>query len=257
MRTAIHQPDLKQINFLDSRFYTFNGVEFFPSVTTILDVYPKGFGFNQWLKDVGSNATEIAERSAKIGSLVHNVTEMLNAGEEITWVNEQGQCLYTQHEWELILRFADFWTKCNPELISNEESFCSKALGFGGTLDRVVVLNGKRWLIDIKTSNYIHTSHELQISAYAVLWNEFNPTIPIHETAILWLKANTRTDKIDVEKEIYQGTSNAGAWQLKKFDRHYLDAYEVFKHTQAIWSEENPRFVPLNYTLPDRIKLVP
>lgn len=255
MRHVIHQPDLKQINFLDDRFYTFNGVEFYPSVTTILDVYPKGFGFNQWLKDVGSSATEIVERAANIGSLVHNVTELLNAGEEITWANEQGIAQYSQHEWELILRFADFWRKCKPELIANEQSFCSKVLGFGGTLDRVVVLNGKRWLIDIKTSNYIHTSHELQIAAYAVLWNEFNPTLPIHETAILWLKSSIRKDGIDPVKDNYQGVSDAGAWQLKKFDRHYLEAFEVFKHTQAIWREENPNFKPKNYQLPDRIKL--
>jgi len=34
---------LEQITVFDDRFYTKNGKDFFPSVTTILDVYPKVF----------------------------------------------------------------------------------------------------------------------------------------------------------------------------------------------------------------------
>lgn len=253
MINSFHQPDLKRIVFLDNRFYTLDEVHYYPGSSTVLDIYPKGFGFDQWLKDVGNNASEIVRKAADIGSLVHNVAERLNKGEEITWADPTGLAQYSQHEWSLILRFADFWTKCKPELLSNEESFCSPELGYGGTLDRVVKLNGKVWLIDIKTSNAIHKTHELQLASYAVLWNQFNPKTPIQETGILWLKPNTRTEKI--KDDVFQGVSDAGSWQLVKSDRHYFDSYEIFKHVLAIWKEENPDYKPANKILPDRITL--
>lgn len=253
---TIHKPEVEQINFLDQRFYTNdNGKTFYPSVTTILEVYPKGFGFESWLKDVGNNATEIANRAAEIGSKVHDLTEQLNMGIQLSWADEFGIAKYTKQEWEMILRYADFWKKCTPKLIANEKGFCSEVLGFGGTIDRVVIIGGKRYLIDIKTSNYLHKSQELQLAAYATMWNNFNPQSPIEETAILWLKPSIRTEKIDVEKGIYQGVSEAGAWQLKTFERHYTDAYKIFEFTHAIWKEENPTYKPANKILPDRIML--
>lgn len=252
---AFHDIETRQINFLDSRYYTNDGKIFWPSVTTILDVYPKGFGFDQFLKDVGNNVSEIANRAAAIGSKTHQLTELLNNGEELKWADDEGNARYTLEEWKLVLRFYDFWQKCAPTLIANEKNFCSEKLRFGGTLDRVLKIAGKTYLVDIKTSNYIHKSHELQLAAYAELWNEFNPHEPIDRTAVLWLKAQIRTDKIDLEKEIFQGLSEAGAWQLKFFDRHYSDAFKIFKHTQAIFEEENPNYKPMNLILPDRIKL--
>jgi len=110
-------------------------------------------------------------------------------------------------------------------------------------------------LVDIKTSNYIHTSHELQVAAYATAWNEKNQSKQIDATAILWLKPSIRTDKIDYEKQIFQGVSVAGAWQLKLFPRSYKESFEIFKHSQAIWKEENPKWIPANKTFPDFIKL--
>ena len=248
----IHNPEVSQINYLDQRFYTNNGGEtYFPSVTEILDVYPKGFGFNQWLKDVGSNASEIANRAALQGTNVHEATESLHKGQAITWVDENGKANYTLKEWEMLLKYQQFWLKVKPELIANEMALCSSTLKFGGTLDRVVIIAGKRWLLDIKTSNYLHNSYELQLAAYAMLFNELNPENPIEETGILWLNASTKTEKINAELNIYQGNG----WQIKTYGRHYMDAFRIFQHVQAIWQEENPIYKPLNKIMPDRIIL--
>ena len=241
---------LKQINCLDERFYSTDGEKFYPSVTTILEVYPKGFGFEQWLKDVGDKAKDIADRAAAFGSKVHDATERLNKGEELSWI-EEGKENYTLEEWKSLLKYSDFWAKTKPELIANEQAYCSEKLGYGGTIDRVVRIIGELWLIDIKTSNYIHTSHELQLAAYAQMWNEFNPKYEIKNTGILHLKAATRTKKIDPAKNIFQGVG----WQLKSFDRHYKDAFKILQHTQAIWKEENPNYKPLNMIYPSTIKL--
>lgn len=251
MKAVFHEKEAQQITVLDNRFYTNDNKSYYPSVTTILEVYPKGFGFEQFLKDVGSNAKEIVERAAEQGSKVHAATEHLHTGSPLKWADEEGKPIYTLKEWEMILKFKAFWDKYKPELIANEKSFCSESLGFGGTLDRVIMLAGVRFLVDIKTSNYLHKSHELQLAAYATLWNELNPSQPIEQTAILWLNASTRTEKTDLEKHIYQGSG----WQLKCFDRHYTDSFRIFQHTHALWKEENPVYKPLNQIYPDTITL--
>lgn len=250
-RQIFHQPELQRIDVLDSRFYTRDKIKFFPSSTTILGAYPKGEFFEQWLKDVGANAKEIAERAGNFGSKIHQATEDLNNGIELRWIDDEGKELFTITEWKSLLKYADFWRLCTPELIANEASYCSEQLRFGGTLDRVVMIADRRWLIDIKTSNYLSSTHELQLASYAMLWNEFNPEQPIEETGIMWLKASTRTEKIDPDKKIFQGLG----WQLKSFDRHYTDAFKLFQYTQFIWENENPNYRPANLQYPDTIKL--
>lgn len=44
----LHKSARGRIDFLDERFYTND--HFYPSVTTVLEVLPKGAGFYQWLK---------------------------------------------------------------------------------------------------------------------------------------------------------------------------------------------------------------
>lgn len=245
-RTIFIDDKLKQITFKDQRFYTLDELVFYPGSTTILEIYPKGFGFNQWLKDVGNNAEQIADRAAASGSKIHKASEMLNDGQELAWDDT-----YSIEEWNMLCKFASFWGQIKPILVANEISLCSPTLGYGGTIDRVVQINGKNWILDIKTSNYIHTTHELQIASYAKLWNEFNPDCQIEKTGILWLKAATRTEKIDFSKDIMQGHG----WQIKTFDRSYEDAFKVFQHAQAIFKEENPRYQPANLSYPLTLKL--
>lgn len=247
-----HNPELQQVNVLDERFYTPDaGKTFHPSVTTILNVYPKGEGFETWLKDVGNNAKEIANRSAEKGTIVHNATEEMNNGVEISMFDKKGNPNFKLDEWVMIHKYWLFWKAVNPVLIANEHPFCSNDLKYGGTIDRVVEIEGRRWLIDIKTSNYLHTSYELQQAAYAVAWNIENPEMEIDQTGIIWLKASTRTAKIDHAKGIYQGKG----WQLKTFKRHYKEAYKLFQYTYALWKEEHPNYIPANKIYPDRLKL--
>lgn len=247
MKNIFVNDKTQQITFADSRFYSNDGEKFFPSVTEILNTYPKGFGFNEWLKQVGNNAQQIVEKAAEQGSKIHAATEALNNELELTWDDKQ----YSREEWEMIMRYAEFWANVKPELVANELSLCSESLGYGGTLDRVVKINGENWLLDIKTSNYMHKIYELQLAAYAVAWNERYPDHQIIKTGIIWLKANTRTDKVDHAKAIYQGKG----WQVVTFDRHYSEAFKLFQYTHAIWKEENPNPKPLNLIYPMKIKL--
>ena len=250
---TFHNPENKQINFLDERFYTTDNVTFYPSVTTVLNVYPKGFGFDNWLKELGHNADEVLKRAGEQGSKVHDAIDRIIKGEQINWVyvDAEGYSkgFYTLDEWKMILRFVEFWETYKPVVIANEFNIVSVNYRLGGTLDLVCMINGERWLIDFKTSNGIHTSHELQLGAYAMMFNEKNPEMPIQRVGILWLKAATRG--IDKTGKKMQGKG----WQIKEADRHYTESFNLFCHVRAIWDEENPNYQPKNMTYPDSIKL--
>lgn len=245
----IHDPKNKQINFLDERFYTNDGINYYPSVTTVLDVYPKGKGFQDWLKNLGLNTEEVLRRAGEQGTNVHNAIDSYLKGEELSWMNEEEKANYTLQEWMMILRFVDFFTTYKPEIIAHEVPLVSNTLELGGTIDLVCRINGEVWLLDYKTSNALHTSYELQIAAYAMMWNETEPTARVDRTGIIHLKSATRgPDKT--------GKSIKGeGWLLKEFDRSYEEAFKLFRYVQRIWKEENPTYKPKNLIYPSIISL--
>lgn len=243
--------EAKQINVLDERFYEsqVNKGIFYPGVTTILEAYYKGYGFNEWLKQVGFNADEILRKAGEQGTNVHNMIDLYLSGFKINWVNDNGGSNYTLEEWQMFCKFIEFFEREKPEILVKEFNVVSENLKYGGTIDLVCKLKGKIWLIDYKTSNYIHKTHELQISAYSTAWNELNPKYKIDKTGILWLRSLTRGE--DKKGEKIQGEG----WQLKEFDRSYEEAFKLFIHTQAIWNEEHPNYKPKNLTYSSEFEL--
>jgi hypothetical protein len=235
----------KQVNFLDSRFYRRDD-KYYPSVTSILNYFPKNQFFHSWLKDVGHNADIIASKAANEGTQVHTAIDRFLNGDEITWIDEYGKANYSLDVWKMILKFADFWNTHKPELISTEYHVFSDIHEYAGTADLIVMLGGKRWLLDIKTSNSLHTSYGLQLSAYAMAWNETHNE-PIEETGILWLKASTRTEG---KGDTIQGKG----WQLKSYGK-IGENFVMFKNIYEIYRMENPNFKPMTEILPTSIKL--
>jgi genome maintenance exonuclease 1 len=235
----------KQVNVLDSRFYKRND-KYYPSVTSVLNYFPKNKFFHEWLKDVGHNADIIASKAASEGTQVHNAIDRFLNGEEIKWIDDNGRAEYSLEVWKMILKFADFWNTHKPELIATEYHLFSDTHEYAGTTDIIVKLNNQVWLLDIKTSNSLHTSYDLQLAAYAVAWNETHNTL-IERTGILWLKASTRGEG---KKDAIQGKG----WQLKPSDGIATN-FEMFKKIYDIYKLENPEFKPITELLPTSIKL--
>jgi hypothetical protein len=235
----------KQVNVLDSRFYKRND-KYYPSVTSVLNYFPKNKFFHEWLKDVGHNADIIASKAASEGTQVHNAIDRFLNGEEIKWIDDNGRAEYSLEVWKMILKFADFWNTHKPELIASEYHLFSDTHEYAGTTDIIVKLNNQVWLLDIKTSNSLHTSYDLQLAAYAVAWNETHNTL-IERTGILWLKAATRGEG---KKDAIQGKG----WQLKPSDGIATN-FEMFKKIYDIYKLENPEFKPITELLPTSIKL--
>jgi len=243
-RIIEHKEGDKQINVLDQRFYSRDG-KFYPSVTSILNYFPKNQFFHSWLKDVGHNSEIIASKAAAEGTQVHNAAEDFINGKEITWIDEYGNVKYNLDVWKMILRFADFWNTYKPELVAAEYHLFSDEHEYAGTGDLVVRFQDKLQLLDIKTSNSLHTSYDLQLAAYAKAWNETHDE-HITETGIIWLKASTRGPA----KDKIQGKG----WQLKSCGD--IDAnFKMFMNVYDIYKLENPDAKPATETLPTSIKL--
>ena len=241
------KPQLQQINFLDRRVYKRSEGVYYPSVTTILQYMPKNKFFESWLKDVGHNADLIMRRAGKEGTQVHEADEALVKGEEVSWMDDYGNAKYSQIVWEMILKFHEFWTTYKPELISAEDFVFSDEYKYAGTADLVVKMDGEVWLLDLKTSNSLHKSYDLQLAAYAKALKE-TKDIEIQRTGIIWLKAHSRGPS---KKEgVYQGKG----WKIKVVDEidHNFDLFETI---YKLYNLENPTVEPIYNSYPTTIKL--
>lgn len=241
--------EIKRITFLDSRFYFTDKGDYFPSVTTILDAYPKGFGYYEWLKKVGNDADEIRDEAGLKGSIVHKMTEDYDSGCEISLLNEQGEPMCKMSEWAMFEKYVEFITRFSPKIHHIEMNLCSQELGFGGTLDRVITMNGKNILLDIKTGNSIYNHYWLQQAAYKKLLAEYfvnaNPKkvkkIEIDDVALLWLNAKTRTEG---KGDAIQGIG----WQLLSRGDQSTKDWDVFLATKTLWLAEYGDSKPKNFS---------
>jgi len=245
-RIIQYSDDNKQINILDQRFYRRNG-NYYPSVSNILNYFPKNQYFHSWLKDVGHNSDIIAAKAAAEGTQVHNNIERFINGEEIVWIEENGYVNFNLDVWKMILKFSEFWNREKPELIAAEYHLFSDKYKYAGTADLIVRMRDKLWLLDIKTSNSLHTSYDLQLASYAKAWNETHDE-QITNTGILWLKAATRGE--DKKGEKIQGAG----WQLKIIDDIERN-FDMFLKIYDIYKLENPDDVPYSQSLPTSIKI--
>lgn len=239
-----------RIEFLDSRYYQHPiSLKFYPSVTTVLEAYPKSWAYLNWLKEKGKDADEIRDEAGRKGSVVHQTTEDYDRGKTIYFLDENGKAKFMQIEWAMFERYVDFRTRFPMELLANEVHYISELFEVGGTLDRVFKHGEKNILLDIKTGAAVYDHYWLQQSAYAAMYEEQND-IEIHDIAILHLNASTRT--IGKGKDI-QGIG----WKLyfaPKTREHY---FNLFQHTKALWDVENENTMPRNleYKLQHTLKV--
>lgn len=237
----------KRVNILDTRYYTRNG-KYYPSVTSILQYMPKGKFFETWLKDVGHNADIIARKAADEGTQVHDAIERYLQGEKITWMDENGYSKYSLDIWKMVLKFHEFWSKYKPTLIESEIHLFSDKYVYAGTCDLVIEIDGKKWLLDIKTSNSLHTSYDLQLSAYAQAWNELYEE-KIDKIGILWLKSSKRGE--DKKGEKIQGKG----WEIYESERTVGENLKLFEYIHELYKLEHPDPKPTSEQFPTEIQI--
>ena len=150
MNNVIIDISSNQLTFLDTRFYMKDG-EFFPSVTTYLEAYPKSAQFYEWLKQQGERADEVRDEAGRRGSVVHKMTEDYDNGLEVCILDDRGEIGYKISEWNMFEKYVEFRKKHETLIIHNELNLVSGTLKMGGTIDRIMQVNGQLLLLDIKT----------------------------------------------------------------------------------------------------------
>lgn len=226
--------DSKQITMPDSRYYLRNG-EYYPSITYVLQYYPKGKHFEDWLKQVGNNADYIVRKSADDGTKVHNMIESYLNGEELNFLSLKGQPQYETDIWQMFLKFVEFWETFKPELIEAETHLFSDELKIAGTCDLICKINNQLWVIDYKTSNHLHTIYEFQLAAYDKCYEECFEVKP-DRRGILWLKSAKRKPA----KDKMQGKG----WEIVESNRSQEENLSLFKTVKTIFDLENPNHAP-------------
>lgn len=229
--------ETKRITRFDEHAYSADGDIWFPGLTYILNHYPKGFGYVQWLKQVGMNADKILDEASDRGSNIHDACEKIANGDKV--IAET----YEWDEWQQICRYADFLKQVAPQYEQVEVSLCSPKLGYGGTLDIVAWIDEELWLIDIKTGNNIWRPAYLQLAGYKRLWDEAHEN-KINRAGILWLNAKTRGER--------EGKIQGQGWQLKEAEDLESD-WRALQHLYAIWKDYEPNWKPRHLTLPSEI----
>jgi hypothetical protein len=232
-----------QITTNDSRFYE-DGKKTYPSVTYVLSYYPKGKHFEEWLKKVGYAADYIASKAADEGTIAHNLAERYLLGEEITLM-DKGNPKYDLGVWKMFLRFVEFWETSGAELLETEVFLYSDTLNVAGTCDLVCKINGEIWVIDLKTSNNLQTTYDLQSAVYARCFEECYD-MKVDRVGVLWLKSNKRGGK--------EGKLQGKGWEVHESPRTIDENLEIYHHVRALFDLENPELKPLSEKWPTKVK---
>lgn len=239
----IDEPN-QRIQYLDSRFYQAREGVYVPSVTTILEAYPKGAAFAEWLKRNGEDSDSIRDEAGRRGSVVHGMTEVFDLGGEVSLMTEEGAAKYRINEWAMFERYVEFRERHPATVHAVELNMVSESLGYAGTLDRVITIDGTTYIMDIKTSSAVHDPHWMQQAAYDNLLRHtgliarlFPDEVPEIKLAILWLNSKHK----GYGKE---GSIHGPGWQFIPQDESTGDLLDMFECVHAVWTKANKGMKP-------------
>jgi len=141
----------------ENHSYLYDGFPI-PSVSSILETkYP----FPEWLK----NTIKLQE-AMEYGKAVHTATEEHDLNIPHTWTPYD-----MSHALELWKRFkknenASVYIHNNRPMV--EEMMVNEDAWYCGTIDRIMEIDGKLWIVDIK-SGWLSTRGSVQIAGYAIM----------------------------------------------------------------------------------------
>jgi hypothetical protein len=117
----------------------------------------------------------------------------------------------------------------------NEQNYVSAELGYAGTIDRVMQVDGRLLLVDIKTSGSVWPAYWLQLAAYRRLLQEVGG-VEVDGVAILHLNAKTRT-------EGKKGDIQGKGWQMQ-IRENTNDDLALFNITKTLWLAQHAGELP-------------
>lgn len=152
-----------------------------PGTTTIIGRFKDSGALLLWAFGQGKLAEqgkikslyEKRDEAADIGTLAHSFVEQhIKTGAEPPPDAPEG----ARSAFEAYRKWASM-TKL--EIVAQELPMVSEQHQYGGTPDAFAIMDGGLCLLDWKTSNGVYTDYLIQLAAYAMLWEENNPTKPL------------------------------------------------------------------------------
>lgn len=270
--------DPKIVSWFDDRFYKINydtlpknvrekypeknGIDFLPSVTTILGAAPKEW-LGKWRGQVGNwEANRIMEEAATKGEHIHRAANCLLTGGIIIFQNlkspaystEEINAIIAEHPHYYIVsdqqealeldRFTRLIKALRPRIVASEVKVFSLAYDYAGTIDIIADIeagsyeincNQKflykgRYIIDIKTGNQDEESQLKQLAAYMVAYEEMQSYYPSEVGSI-----------IDGTINVFTNTKNKKEIEGLKtvvFNREEnLNAFNNFLNLKAVYKD--------------------
>lgn len=221
---------------------------YYPSVTFVTGFLPKGQFFERYLAEQGSyeEAQRILKEAGDRGTRTHDASEYLDKGRSISYgsaiQNSLGVMFYlTDEEYELLTFYIAWHKKYQPIIVHIELRLVSDKHKLGGTLDRIYIIDGKRTLLDLKTSkSSIFDSHWIQVAAYAHIYESLKDEL-IDQVAILRLTSK--------RKEGYE--------YVIRTREEWLEDYKQFKKTYdtMVYLNHGKKLEPKILELPDILTL--
>lgn len=210
----------------DAHWYTSPKLsgKYLPSVSTILGTLKDGLEFvSAW------DLKKAQERGIKL----HKATEDLENGMTLD------RNFYDDKEWLMLIGFARWYNEVKPQPFAIEKAFASKKLGYGGTIDRIYLIDGLITVLDIKTTSVIYDKHFMQVAAYAEGAIKSGIVKRVDQTAILRLSDKTKVG--------YQYLEHSGV-EMKADYASFKALFECYKYL-------NPNKQPTILDLPETISL--
>ena len=158
-----------------------------PGVTTVIG---GSLGWNKsallhWANKCGQDGHyhyDVSQKAADAGTIAHRMVECFIHGkdvptkEESTWDDDA-----KQKGEQALLNFIQWSESVKFEVLETELSLVSKTLDYGGTIDCVARVNGKKVLFDWKSGSGTYPDHIIQVEAYRHLYDEHFPNSPIED----------------------------------------------------------------------------
>ena len=145
----------------------------------------------------------------------------------------------------MFLRFVEFWETTKAELVETEVFLYSDSLNIAGTCDLVCKINDKLWVIDVKTSNQLQTTYDVQAAVYSRCFEECYVHI-VDNVGILWLISPKRGTK--------KGSLQGKGWEVYESKRSQDENIEIYKHVRALFDLDNPNLKPISEKWPTSVQ---
>ncbi|MBQ7262848.1 MAG: hypothetical protein IJR14_03920 [Synergistaceae bacterium] len=139
-----------------------------PGVTTVLGVINKP-ALVKWANGLGLqgiDSSAYVDETARIGTLAHEMIQEHLGGP--AWDREEWSPTQVDLAENAVLSFFEWERQTGHRMETRhiELPLVSETLRYGGTIDWLGTIDGRMWLVDIKTSKGLYPEHVFQLAAY-------------------------------------------------------------------------------------------